>query len=301
MREGIKQEVCGHIQPLRLGRNTTPGSIQTLIDWQAIADYHQPSNSINYIFKGQLEYLQCDYYITSLSGINSKNLPQINKLRETNLQKQTKYFDFKRRYNVRSGHAVELMLHTKWGNEDWGMPKAGEFLYNLGQYGYLNFFDPYLLKDAEILYSDIRYKIGASIDGAFGDFDIVEINGGYSGTITYFEAEFTEEVSENAGSVNVGEEATQILSQRSNRKILFVSNDGDSRLYFRFANSSSLVSINSPFLEPGESLSIDFNEATWSGGNQHQWVTAATKYYLTTRLYGIREAGDGKVGYQEFY
>ncbi|GGA47328.1 hypothetical protein [Okeania sp. KiyG1] len=109
-----------------------------MINWVAITHFHQPQNSIDYVFKGQLEYLQCDYYITSLSKINSENLPKVNELRETNLQKQTKYFDFKGKFNVKSKHAVELMIHTKWGSEDWGMPKAGEFLYNLGQYGYLN-------------------------------------------------------------------------------------------------------------------------------------------------------------------
>ncbi|MDJ0553510.1 MAG: hypothetical protein QNJ68_03540 [Microcoleaceae cyanobacterium MO_207.B10] len=73
MREGIKQQVCGHIKPLRLNKNTMTGDIQTLIDWQAISDYHQPINSANYVFKGQLEYLQCDYYISSLNRVNSEN------------------------------------------------------------------------------------------------------------------------------------------------------------------------------------------------------------------------------------
>lgn len=301
MREGIKREVCGHIRPLRLSKETLPGNIQTLIDWALIANYHQPANSTDYIFKGQLEYLQCDYYIKSLSRIPDAGLPKVNELRETNLQKQSKYYDFKRKYNVKSKHTIELMIHTLWEDEVWGIPKAGEFLYNLGQYGYLNLFDPYLLRDAEILYSDTRYKIGVSIDGNLGDFDIVEINGGYTGSISYFEGEPTKRLSENSGSVEVGLRGTEILSSRHNRKILFVSNDGDSKLYFRFANSSSLVSTNSPFLEPGESLSIDFDRATWSGGNQHQWIMPATKYYILQRLYGIREKGSGKVGYQEFY
>ena len=301
MREGIKQEVCGHLQPFIINKDTIPGDIGTLIDWNAISNYHKPANSEFYVFKGQLEYLQCDYYISSLNTINSVNLPNVNEIRDTNLQKQSKYFDFKRKYNASTGHAIELMLHTQWNNGDWGVPKASEYLYNLGQYGYLNLFDPYLLRDSELLYSDVRYKVGVSIDGTLGDFDIVEINGGYSGTISYFEAEPTDNLSESAGSVDVGTQTTQILSQRSDRKILFVSNDATTRLYFRFTNSSHAVSLNSPFLEPGESLSIEFDRANWSGGNQHQWVQSATKYYLSLRLYGIRESGSGKVTFQEFY
>ncbi len=301
MREGIKQEVCGHLPPFIINKNTVPGDIRTLIDWNAISNYHKPANSEFYIFKGQLEYLQCDYYISSLNTINSVNLPNVNELRDTNLQKQSKYYDFKRKYNASTGHAIELMLHTQWDGGEWGMPKASEYLYNLGQYGYLNLFDPYLLRDSEILYSDVRYKVGVSIDGSLGDFDIVEINGGYSGTISYFETEPTDSLSEDSGSVNVGTSATRIIGSRASRKILFVSNNGSTRLFFMFASYSGAVSLNSPLLEPGESLTIEFDRASWSGGNQHNWMTAATRYYLPLSLYGIRESSGGDVTYQEFY
>ncbi len=130
----------------------------TLIDWSAISNYYQPANSKFYFFKGQLEYLQCDYYIKTLNTINSDNLPKVNELRDTNLQKQVKYHDFKRKYNATRGNTIELMLHNKWNDSEWGMPKASEYLYNLGQYGYLNLFDPYILRDSEVLYSDIRTR-----------------------------------------------------------------------------------------------------------------------------------------------
>ncbi|MEM1167850.1 MAG: hypothetical protein AAGJ08_01840 [Cyanobacteria bacterium P01_H01_bin.35] len=302
MREGIKQEVCGHLQPFIIDKNTIAGNIQTLVDWNLISNYHKPTGAVNYVFKGQLEYLQCDYYISSLNSITSANLPNVNELRDSNLQKQSKYYDFKRKYNASTGHAIELMLHTEWANGDWGMPKASEYLYNLGQYGYINLFDPYLLRDSEILYSDTRYKVGCSIDGSLGDFDHVEINGGYSGIISYFEEEDpTNPLSESSGDVNVGTQAIQILPSRSNRKIILISNDSDKRLYFRFANSQNSVSINSPFLEPGESLSLDHSRADYSGGNQHQWIMSVARNYIPLRCYGIRESGSGNVFYQEFY
>ncbi|WP_293083407.1 hypothetical protein [Okeania sp. SIO3B5] len=192
-------------------------------------------------------------------------------------------------------------LHTKWGSENWGFPKASEYLYNLGQYGYLNLFDPYLLRDSEILYSDIRYQVGVSFDGSFSGIDIAEINGGYSGVISYFEEENTESLRENSGSENVGTTATRILTSRNNRKILFVCNNASSRLHFQFSNSASAVSLNSPFLEPGESLSIEFDKAAWSGGNSHNWIMGATKYYIGLSLYGIRESSNGNITFQEFY
>lgn len=278
------------------------GDIRVLLDWSLISNYHKPTGAVNYVFKGQLEYLQCDYYISSLSSINSTGLPQVNELRDSNLAKQSKYGEFKRKYNVASGHAIELMLHTKWNDSDWAPPKASEYLYNLKQYGYLNLFDPYLLRDSEILYSDARYKVGVSIDGTLNDFDYAEINGGYSGTISYFEEDdSTNPLSESSGSVEVGTQAIQILPARSNRKISFISNDSDKRLYFRFTNSQNSVSVNSPFLEPGESLSLDHSSADYSGGNQHQWIMNAVRNYIPLRCYGIRESGSGNVFYQEFY
>lgn len=302
MREGIKQEVCGHLKPFIITKNTVAGDIQPLIDWSAIANFHKPSGAVNYIFKGQLEYLQCDYYISSLNTINSSNLPAVNELRDSNLQKQSKYFDFKRRYNASTGHAIELMLHTRWEGYDWSPPKASEYLYNLGQYGYLNLFDPYLLRDSEILYSDRRFRVGVSIDGVLGDFDYVEINGGYSGIISYFEeADPTNPLSESAGSVQVGTQALLILPARTNRKISFISNDSDKRLFFRFTSNQNQVSLNSPFLEPGESLSLDHSEISYSGGNQHQWIMTIPRNYIPLRCYGIRDSGSGNVFFQEFY
>jgi len=301
MERGRVQEICGHIKPLRLNQNTIPGEINTLIDWEAIANFHKPANSTNYVFKAQLEYLQCDSYISSLTRIESKDLPVISNVRDNNWQKQDKLYEFKRKFNVKSGHTTELMLHTKWEDEDWGMPKAGEFFYNLGQYGYLNFLNPYLIKDAEILYSDTRFKVGVSIDGFLGDIDIAEITGGYTGTISYFETEPTSSLAESSGSVQVGTQATEILSQRSSRKMLFVSNEGETRLHFRFTNTRNAISSNAPFLEPGETLSINFDRTSWSGGNEHQWMAMATKYYIPLRLWGIRKTGSGQVFYQEFY
>lgn len=301
MREGIKQEICGHLSPLRINRFTITGEVLTLIDWNAIAAFHRPEFSKHYNFKGQLEYLQCDYYISSLNTINSANLPNVNELRDTNLQKQSKYHDFKRKYNPATGHAVEVMLHTKWESYNWGIPKASEYLYNLGQYGYLNLFDPYLIRDSEVLYSDDRLKIGVSFHGTLGDFDIIEINGGYSGVISFLELPTTQELYVDSGSKDVGVTATRIVLNRNNRKMLFVSNAGDSRLFFAFGNSSSVVSTNSPFLEPGESLTVEFDRAFWSGGNQNGWVASAIAYYLPLSLYGIRESGSGKACYQDFF
>lgn len=302
MDRGIMRDVCGHIQPLIINKDNVPGDIAVLIDWSAISNFHRPLGSLDYIFKGQLEYLQCDYYIKSLNTIKSDNLPKVNQIRDPNLTKQTKYAEFKRKYNVSTGHTVELMIHTKWESQDWNPPKAGEFLYNLGQYGYLNLFDPYLLRDSEILYSDTRYKIGVSIDGILGDFDYIEINGGYSGTISYFEEEDpTASLSESADSVAVGTQPTQILPQRFNRKISFISNDGNSRLYFRFTNNSSGVSTSCPFLEPKESLTLTPENFSWSGGNYHQYIKTAARHYIPLRCYGIRESGTGNVFYQEFY
>ncbi|MGB3511500.1 MAG: hypothetical protein WBA93_20135 [Microcoleaceae cyanobacterium] len=301
MREGIKQEVCGHIQPLRLNKDTVPGNILPLINWGLIAQLHQPSNSANYIFKGQLEYLHCDYFIDSLNKVDSKQLPDINELVDSNLQKQAKYYEFKRKYSVEKRYVIELMLHTKWGATEWGAPKAGEFLYSLGQYGYINLFDPYLLRDSEILYSDSSYQVGVSTDGYFGDFDRAEINGGYSGVISYFEVEQTESLSENSGGVEIGASPVQVLGSRLSRRFLYLCNEGNSRVYFCFANTSAGVTTNAPFLEPGESLTIEFDKAFWSGGGSHHWIAGATKYYLTQRLYCIRKANLEKVTFQEFY
>ncbi|MEM8568920.1 MAG: hypothetical protein AAGF85_20850 [Bacteroidota bacterium] len=300
MKEGIRREVCGHIKPFVIN-TTVAAPVQPVVDWHAIAAYHKPSGSTEYIFKGQLEYLNCDYYIDSLLQIDSDNLPKVKELRDTNLQKQTKYAEFKQDFNAKSRHAIELMIHTKWESQNWGMPKASEYLYNLGQYGYINLFDPYLVRDAEILYSDERYKVGISYDGLLGEGDIIEINGGYSGVISYFEPENQEYLSEKSGSVKVGTTATEILRSRSNRKILFVCNNGTTRLHFQFVSNSSAVSLNSPFIEPGESLSMNFENASWSGGNQHNWVSEASKYYIGLHLYGIRESGNGSVSFQEFY
>lgn len=303
LREQTRQ-IRGRVKPLRLNKNTIIGEVYDFINWSQIFEKHTPANSIDPRFSLQLEYIQVDYLMESPMRIPVSEYPDIDTDIDSILKIQSATYEFKRRFNPQSGHAVRLTMHTRWtGENSYGPPKAEEFLYNLGQRGYLNFFSPYLIKDSDVDFADADLTIGIAIyEGTMGDFDEIEINAGYSGVMTYYKDYAPTAIKSLFWSINVGT-TLQILPARATRIGLYLSNAGTTRVYFAFAeNINELPPRASPFIEPGQSASFEFNRVTGSGGHEPYSLGQAYNKYLLTQSVGlIRESGSGIVGYQEFY
>jgi hypothetical protein len=304
LREGIKQEFAGCLKPLRLNKDTIPKTIYPLVDWSRIFDKHTPDSAVNPTFKVQLEYLQCDYGIDSLMRIPTTGYPNFDDVVDTEIDRQVKAADFKRRYNALNGYAVELSIHTIWtpDEQEWEHPKSVEYLYNLGQYGYLNLFSPYLLRDAEIMYGDADFKIGVALrEGELGGADYIEINGGYSGVVTYFEYEASINASEDFNVIEVGTTTTNIASNRSGRRYFWMQNLGDTDLYFIIGFSSSKLVPGGGFcLKPNETFSVEGKKISIPS-RQYYLLPDPASIVLRHPIYAVRKSGKGNVAYQEFY
>lgn len=302
LREQTRQ-IKGRVKPLRLNAQTIPGQVLELVNWAQIFDKHTPTGAIDIQFALQLEYLQCDYYLLSPMKIPASEYPDFNDVLDSSLAINNKVYEFKRKFSPSTGHAVRLSLHTKWTGEDYGPPKADEYLYNLGQRGYLNLFSPYLLRDADVDFGDRNYTIGVSIsEGELGEFDLIEINAGYSGTATYYKDYENRPLQAQWATYQVDNQVS-FLPIRSNRVGLYLSNAGSTRLYFAFGEGlSSLTAKSSPFIEPGQSASFEFNRVSgvegWEGYSLAQSIN---RFLLSMPVGLIRETGSGPVGFQEFY
>ncbi|MGL5082323.1 MAG: hypothetical protein ACRC8A_12630 [Microcoleaceae cyanobacterium] len=295
----IEQKFSGVIPPLRLSGNSN-NQIIPLIDWSYIWNRHVKTGAINPEWQVQLEYLQCNYLIKSVARVPTSAFPQMS-IRDSALQKQAKMEDYRYKFNVASGHAIQVNLHTQWGTSAWGEPCAAELLYNLGgNMGYLNFFKPYLSRDANVVFGDRLMRIGLSVTGSLTNDDFIEFSGGYSGSISY--TAIAVDLVTTAGKFDVRTTAIKILNSRETRKRIYIGNAGSSPLYFRFTeNIEALDTRAAPFIPSGETLTLENGKIFYSGDNSHHWLSEMAEHYIKLPLYAVRSSGSGVVVVEEHY
>ena len=266
---------------------------------------HTPPNALDVQFSIQLEYLQCDYLLNSPMKIPAAEYPKFNEISDNNFDINNKVYEFKRRFSPTSGHAFRIALYNAWeGN--YGAIKADEFLYNLGSRGYLNLFSPYLLRDSDVDFGDFRLKIGVALaEGEMGEFDFIEFNGGYSGTISYFKDYEAKPLVSRCTSQPIGRDTERVCNGRENRVALYISNPGTTRIYIAFGDFSvsffnPIIPGTTPFIEPGQTASFEFGKVI---GFQDAgfWSAKNYQFFLQSSVWAVREGAASPVVTHELY
>lgn len=299
--EPITQSFQDEIAPVRVDVSNGDGRIITIVDWAAEAAARTPAGATNIQWSFTCEYLSAHYYFPSLMRIPSSELP-LFELSDTDETRQAKSIEFKRRFSPSSGYAVQFLL-WRWFNGGWRpVHSARDWLQYLGLEGHISLLYPYFLDEPGVMFGGTRHKIGLSISPRnLEGGDYIEINGGYSGSVSFVSDPNPENLIESAGgSVEVGGTPELIVTNNIKRAALYVSNAGTTRLFFRFgSNSSALVAGAAPFIEPGESLSVEHGRLIYSGGGSQHTFNNAQRQLTKLQLWAVRRAGIGPVCFQE--
>lgn len=297
--EIISQPIAGAIPPVRIDETNGDGRILAIVDWEAIAQSLIPPNAVNVNFKFVLEYLTLTNYFPTLLKVPSSSLPIYDRVVDTEVDKAAKTVEFKRKFNPSNNYSVQFLL-WHWWNGNWqSVHFDRDTRNNLGLEDRIGLIKPYLVTVGDTVFGDRKLKLGISIAPRplrAGDF--IEIHGGYSGEISYLyspDYSISESVSD---SVVIGNSPVRILPSRPKRAILYLSNNGETRLYFKFTNNGiSFEAETSPFLEPGESLSYEHGQIIYPGGGEKYMIKNPA--ICTLGLWAIRSSGTGKAVYQE--
>jgi hypothetical protein len=299
--EIVSQNFKGVIPPVRIDHTNGDGRIQPIIDWGAIATKHTPANVLNPQYELTLEYLTLNYYLPTLLRVPSSSYPEY-RAADKELQRALKTVEFKRSFSPDKNYAVQFLLWNSYMRDWRDVHFDRDQLQNVGMEGRINLIKPYLVTVGDTVFGDKLSKLGISIFPRFLQLgDYLEISGGYSGSISYLIVEpEINLISGSAGSQKISTTPTLIMWNQSKRASLFLCNAGSERVYWMFTqNSSSLVAGAAPFLEPGESLTVEDGELFFSGKNEHLILKNRIKSICKLSLYGICETGEGKVTYQE--
>jgi hypothetical protein len=301
MVNSLLQNFRDEIPPVRIDHLNGDGRIITIVDWQAEAASKVPSNAVNVQWSFTLEYLSLHYYFPTLNRVPTNQLPEF-KLSESDTSKQSKSIEFKRKFTPDNEYAVQFLL-WRWFNNSWRpVHSARDWLQYLGLEGHIGLIHPYFLDEPGVMFGGIRHKIGISISPrSLQENDYVEINGGYTGEISYLLQEDEIELIEGASrSIEVGRDVVIGPGASENRAALYVSNAGTTRLYFKFSNDyASLILPNAPFLEPGESLSYEHGKLHYPGGNNHLIPPFSQRSIVKMSILFARLEGNGLVSWQE--
>lgn len=300
----ITQEFKDELPPVRIDSSNGDGRIITIVDWASEASTKTPTNATNIQWSFSLEYLAMHHYFPSLARVLTSQLPGI-KISDSDEARQAKAVEFKRKYSPTSGHAVQFLL-WRWFDGDWRAVHSGrDWIQYLGLEGHISLIFPYFLDEPGVMFGGTRHKIGMSIHPRYleGD-DYIEINGGYSGSLSYIIPEPVEVVSQiiegSSGSKNIGLISERVLLSQSNRAALYLSNAGSTRLYFNFSNAETSVRPPAaPFLESGESLTYENGNFYYSGGNSHLLSQTFSTSIIKLPLNCARLEGSGLVSYQQ--
>jgi len=299
--EIVSQNFKGIIPPVRIDHVNGDGRIVPIIDWGVIATKHTPANVFNAQYELTLEYLTLNYYLPTLLRIPSSSYPEY-RAADKELQRALKTVEFKRSFSPDKNYAVQFLLWNSYIGGWRDVHFDRDQLQNAGMEGRINLIKPYLVTSGDTVFGDRLSKLGISIVPRFLEMgDYLEISGGYSGSVSYLYKEpEVDLISGATGSKEILTNPTWIIGDNHKRASLFLCNAGSKRVYWMFSeNSSSLIAGAAPFLEPGESLTIEHGELFFSGGNKHLISKNQIKSMCKLPLYGITETGAGKVSYQE--
>ncbi len=295
----ITQQFRDEIAPIRIDATNGDGRIITVVDWASEAASRVPVNATSVQWSFTLEYLSFHYFFPSLNRVPTTQLP-IFKLAESDSSKQAKSIEFKRKFGPEGNYAVQFLL-WRWFNGSWRPVHSGrDWLTYLGLEGHIGLIYPYFLDEPGVMFGGVRHKIGISIHPRFLEAgDYIEINGGYSGGLSYVPIGGPGLEESIAGSVSVGRTTQMIVPGNPRRAALYVSNGGSTPLYFRFSGASDWLPPAAPFIQPGESLSVEHAAIHYSGGNSQHLSASLHSQISLLPLTACRMEGTGAVSYQE--
>lgn len=299
--EIISQTFKGVIPPVRIDHLNGDGQIVPIIDWSAIAANHTPPTATNIQFEFVLEYLTVTHYLPTLLRIPGSSYPQFTAADKA-IQRAAKLTEFKRNFSPDKNYAVQFLLWN-WYDGDWRATHFDrDYLQNAGLEGRINLIKPFLVTAGDTIFGDKLHKLGMSITPRpLQPGDYIEISGGYSGSVSYLYKE--PEIILGLGAVG-GKEVvttkTQILGNNNKRAALYVANEGTKRIYWRFDNSySSLMEVGeSPYLDPGQSLTYEHGNLISNGGDNHKFLGKFANSICKMALFAICP-GKSKLVYQE--
>lgn len=298
------RKFTGNIYPVEIteSNQTTNGVLIDLIDWERILNKHLPAYAKNPELSIKLELFQLNYILPSLTKIPTANYPYIDEATDTRLDIQAKTHEFKRKYNVTSGHAIRIVFYEDAvGQEGFRITPAfaEEYLYNLGQWGYLNVLDPYLVKDSEVFLGDKDRKIALFVEGELGVGDRLVFRGAYSGEIEYEEG--FPPVKESAVEREITTSPVSLLTNRTSRIGLYLQNVGSADIAFRFIQSGGAFSVRSaPILKPGQTLTIEHGKLVYP--EKHPSILEGLlPHWINLTLMVATVRGSSRVLSQEFY
>lgn len=297
--EVVSQTFKGIIPPVRIDHVNGDGRIVPIIDWSAIATRYTPSGAVNIQFEFTLEYLTATHYLPTLLKIPGSSYPEF-KASDKALQRGVKMVEFKRQFSPEFNYAAQFLLWNWW---DGGWREAyfdRDYLFNAGIEGRVNFIKPYLVSVGDTIFGDTKHKLGLSIAPRYLlEGDSIEISGGYSGSISYIwdEPEISLSLGQNGG-VDITTESFRVLNSNSKRASLYCSNEGLNRVYWQFG-TSTLTPETSPFLDPGQYLTIEHGKLTTNGGDTHKFLGKFANSIIKFSLNAVCKTGSSKLVYQE--
>ena len=269
------------------------GIVFPLINWTDIGVKHTPQNCIIDGWSAAITQLQLNYYIPGVK--RPTELPKIDEVSQTLVEQLSKDLDWKEKFNPNSQYAIEIGLFEKFGNDSWEQ-LSRKWLYNQGLERFDDLLNPYLNNVKATDYGDILngYQLGLAVirrpNAAITTGNYLKVRCGYSGVVEFRELPRTITLqSYSEKLVLIKNQVQQVLGNRANRKTVFLTNTGNSNLYFNF--DSNLTNVDySPLLKPGEVFSYESGKLTWSGEGS-KYIPPNVEHQINTGVYVIT---DGK-------
>lgn len=292
----------------------------SILRWRDIAKLHIPPNAklSSCEFEFKLEYLQMDFWIPSLNVVPSANLPLYSPA-DTNAQTQAKTVELRTRFNRDSGHAIEMRL-LRFYDPSYQLNTATPDSYNPIDSSYdpnLNypitellyhqkipgFFDlmPYLIKNGNLIFTDIRQELKLqfipNLSGRGSDKDCVVITGGYTGSVTYEEAEKSYEIQTTVSRTqNLNTTPIKLLEPNPNRFGFYLSNNSPNDVYFHLGNNAPSLALKLT-LKPDQTLIYEHDQVYINGVKQD--FTNDNRARLGTAIWARASAENSPISIEE--
>lgn len=273
--KNVERAFTGRIPLITLDNDTPINQVVTVIDYAEVLNRVKPSSAINVSLSVALEQLQLISYLPGL--YRPYRLPEYDEDLTPLIKRQAEDLEWMAEFNPTTGNAIEISLFEKFNNSTW-QAIARKWLYNQQIEYYLDLINPFLNSKKASDIGDSTYALGIAItqkptsQTVNGVNNYIRIRGAYSGIITYEqkpEAATTNILHKVSNSLNPIPLNTTylILDSDSRRKILYFQNTGLSIVYFNFDQYFCNPG-TSPFLIPGETLTYEAGNFTWSGGGK---------------------------------